>query len=261
VVTETRGRPLVDREHLQKVAYADSRKLRDRISIHGYAQETKPFMATVLEQCDWPDGARVLDVGCGPGLYLRALAQQHGVRAVGVDLSTGMAREARIHAPAAAADAARLPFPDGGFDRVLAAHMLYHCPDVEATVAELRRVLRPDGVALVTVSSAESLAELRDLVRSVIGVDLLRGIARVSLENGEPQLRSAFSHVTTVRHPAELVLPDPAPALAFVRSTMSWAGTPDPDEAAAEIERRIAEVIARDGAFHTSVVGGIFVCR
>jgi len=172
-----------------------------------------------------------------------------------------MAREARSHAPTAAADAARLPFPEGGFDRVLAPHMLYHCPDVAAAVAELRRVLRPDGVALVTVSSGESLAELRELVRSVIGFDFLSGIERVSLENAEPQLRTAFSDVKATRHAAELVIPDPAPALAFVRSTLRWADTSDPEVAATEIERRIADVIARDGAFRTAGVGGVFVCR
>jgi len=253
--------PLVDRDHLQNVAYADSRKLRDRMSLYTYAQETKPFVTTVLEQCDWPAGTRALDVGCGPGLYLRALAEQTGVRAVGIDLSAGMARESRAHAPTAVADAARLPFADGGFDRVLAPRMLYHCPDVGATVAELRRVLRPDGVALVTVSSAESLAELRDLVRSVTGVDFLWGIKRVSLENGEAQLRTAFSDVAATRHAVELSLPDPAPALAFIRSTLRWADTSDPEVAAAEIERRIAAVIARDGAFRTAGVGGTFICR
>lgn len=253
--------PLVDRDHLQNVAYADSRKLRDRISIYGYGRETKPLVTTVLEHCDWPAGTRALDVGCGPGLYLQALAQRPGVRAVGIDLSEGMAREARAHAPTAAADAARLPCPDDGFDRVLAPHMLYHCPDVGAAVAELRRVLRPDGVALVTVSSADSLGELRDLVRSVTGVDFLWGIERVSLENCEAQLRPAFSDVTVTRHAVELVIPDPAPVLAFIRSTLRWADTSDPEAAAAEIERRLAAVIARDGAFHTSGVGGIFVCR
>ena len=48
-------------------------------------------------------------------------------------------------------DALRLPFPDGHFDRVLAAEILEHIPDDELAMAELARVLRPGGTAAVTV--------------------------------------------------------------------------------------------------------------
>src|SRR5262245_30524774 len=136
-----------NRAFLREKAYADSKKLRARVSIYAYRDRPDNFWHWVLGLVDWPDLAGALDVGCGPGTYLSLLREEHPlVRAVGVDLSPGMAKEASRHAPVLVGDAARLPIPADAFDRVLAPHMLYHCPDIPAAIAELRRVLRPRGV-------------------------------------------------------------------------------------------------------------------
>ncbi len=81
----------------------------------------------------------MLDAGCGNGEYLRALAQIP-VRAAGCDLSLGMLRPL-AYRPLVNADVTALPVRDGAFDAVLAVHMLYHVPDRQAAVRELRRVL------------------------------------------------------------------------------------------------------------------------
>jgi SAM-dependent methyltransferase len=54
-------------------------------------------------------------------------------------------------ATALAADATRLPFPDGAFDAIIAAEILEHIPDDAAAMAEIARVLRPGGTAAITV--------------------------------------------------------------------------------------------------------------
>ena len=46
-----------------------------------------------------------------------------------------------------------MPFPDGGFDRVIAAEVLEHIPDDMAAMAEIFRVLKPGGTAAITVPS------------------------------------------------------------------------------------------------------------
>ncbi len=117
---------------------------------------------------------RVVDVGCGPGQYLRLVLERAKVLAIGADLSEGMCREAAVHAPVVNADAAVLPFPDAAFDRVLAPHMLYHCADIAAAIAELRRVLMPGGTLLVVVNSHSHMAELRAVQRAATGRDALR---------------------------------------------------------------------------------------
>ncbi len=109
-----------------------------------------------------PDGARVLDVGCGPGHLSLALARRRGLDVTGVDLDPAMIERARANADAAAAhggdarrptfmvgDVAALAFPDASFDLVVSTLSMHHWTDPAAGLAEIRRVLRPDGRALV----------------------------------------------------------------------------------------------------------------
>lgn len=96
-----------------------------------------------------PQGARVLDVGCGPGPLLSHLVRQ-GARAVGVDLSRPMldlARETR--ATALQADMESLPFREGAFDVVVTRTTLHHVPAPDAGVWEMRRVVKRGGTIVV----------------------------------------------------------------------------------------------------------------
>lgn len=109
-------------------------------------------LASFLKWLDLPDGARVLDVGTGPGLMMRLLGERR-LSAVGVDASLDMLRHARtlfapgVDAPLVAGDGLRLPFADASFDAALATNLLFLLPDPAAGLAELARVTRHGGKA------------------------------------------------------------------------------------------------------------------
>ena len=107
-----------------------------------------------------PDGARVLEVGCGPGHLSIRLARQPGLDVTGLDLDPAMIERARANADRAGVgderrpsflvgDVASLPFPDGSFDLVVSTLSMHHWADPTAGLAEIGRVLRSGGQALI----------------------------------------------------------------------------------------------------------------
>lgn len=149
----------VDRTYITECQYATDANLAARQSLYRFQTPGIVPWRSALGLAALRGDERVLDVGCGNGLYLRALhdALHRGV-VVGVDLSRGMLRSAASRSGRAElvlADAQAVPFPDDSFDVALAMHMLYHVPDRGMAIAELRRVVRSDGVVLVVTNSLE----------------------------------------------------------------------------------------------------------
>ena len=118
-----------------------------------------PWATDLVAAAGVQAGWRVLDAACGTGVVTRAAAPVVGPggEIVATDLNEGMLDEAQQHRVDGAAvqwrvaDATALPFSAGEFDAVLCQQGLQFVPDKAAAVAEMRRVLRSDGVAAVSV--------------------------------------------------------------------------------------------------------------
>ncbi|MBZ5502111.1 MAG: class I SAM-dependent methyltransferase [Acidobacteriia bacterium] len=102
-----------------------------------------------LAVAEIPPGARVLDVGCGTGRWVRRY-RENGFRAAGIDGQYGMlerARAQRTEAPLLAGDACHLPFADAAFDAVTDITVVQHIAASlqRQALGEMLRVLRPGG--------------------------------------------------------------------------------------------------------------------
>ena len=106
-----------------------------------------------------PAGARVLDVGCGPGQLSIRLAR-HGLEVTGLDLDPAMIARAQANADRLGngdqrrpsflvGDVATLAFPDESCDLVVSTLSMHHWADPTAALAEIGRVLRPGARALI----------------------------------------------------------------------------------------------------------------
>ncbi|HIE11531.1 MAG TPA: class I SAM-dependent methyltransferase [Kiritimatiellae bacterium] len=131
----------------------------DRIAVHYAARATHPLERELARFRQMvPTGGLVLDVGCGPGQYSRALASR-GLRAVGIDLSQGMLRQAREDGALrlVCADMRRLPVADGCVAGCFVCASLLHLPRTQTPQAlcGFRRVLCSGGALYIGVKEGE----------------------------------------------------------------------------------------------------------
>lgn len=107
---------------------------------------TEQILPLVVE---WTAGfGRVLEVGTGEGQVARAIAAAHGAEVVGVDPTVRQIEEAVRRGGGVEyrlAGAESLPFDDDSFDAVVCCLVFEHIDELDTAIAEVARVLRPDG--------------------------------------------------------------------------------------------------------------------
>jgi malonyl-CoA O-methyltransferase len=112
--------------------------------------------------------ATVVDLGAGTGRLTGELKRRYKrANVVALDLAPGMLRQARKHMglfrrfSRVCADARRLPFGDASIDVAVSNLMLQWCDDLDEAFAEVRRVLKPEGLFAFTTFGPDTLKELR----------------------------------------------------------------------------------------------------
>jgi ubiquinone/menaquinone biosynthesis C-methylase UbiE len=129
-----------------------------------WAENRLAIAALAVRSGDW-----ILDIGCGPGRSIAALAESAPEGCVvGVDpseLMVGVAQRRNRalissgRAEIAIGSACSLPFGDAAFDRALCIHVVYFWADLAAALKEIARVLKPEGrLALVFRTDADKKA-------------------------------------------------------------------------------------------------------
>ena len=105
-------------------------------------------------------GKRVLDVACGCGYGTALLARRAGVRATGLDINQEAVAWARHHfgreADFETVDRAPWPLADASFDLVVSIETLEHVPRPEEFLAEVHRVLSPQGTLILSTPCNET---------------------------------------------------------------------------------------------------------
>lgn len=257
-----------DQEYLLDDQYEDSSNLSARQQLHRrFTTSDVNWFEWVFDRFDLPPDARVLEVGCGPGDLWQENADRipDGWSVTLSDLSPGMVRDARENLremPHEFAfesfDAGAIPFDDATFDAVIANHMLYHVPDLDATCAEIRRVLKPGGRLYAATNSQDNMQEMYDFVNEFQPGGATRGAGADSfrLENGGETLRTHFESVELHTLDNGLHITEAGPLVAYVGSGLVDDDF-DLEGFAAYAERRI-EV---DGPLDVSKETGIFVAR
>lgn len=196
--------------------YGTTDKLIRRISIHEkYSVNHTGFGPWIVSHYDFPEGSRVLELGCGTGNTWKGQGTliRRCSELILTDLSEAMLAAAREDLGEeeplryAAADIQSLPFPDAAFDAVIANMMLYHVPDLRRGLSEVRRVLRPDGKFYAATYGEHGIVEALCKILAPLGVRDETG-KTFTLQNGGEILRGFFGHVERRDYPDSLRVTD-----------------------------------------------------
>lgn len=255
--------------YLRTQQYRDVSNLDARVSLHArFSTNPVEWQRWLFEHMDLMPWNRILELGCGQGAFWQRNADRlpPGCRVTLTDLSAGMVKHARqscadpfVRFQFALVDAQALPFNDGYFDVVIANHMLYHVPDLDRALSEIRRVLRPEGRLCAATNGANHMRELRTWSKR-FGLGFSYGVAPhmhgFDLEHGAERLDPWFDDVTMVRYEDELIVTEVEPLMAYILSTPG--GNDLADDQVVRCREFFLRMIEERGSIHITKDAGVF---
>jgi SAM-dependent methyltransferase len=207
----------LDDPELVRREYASEVGLRARASVYqGLAGPDARELAFEAVRAANPE--RVLEVGCGWGEFAARIRDEVEAAVVAIDLSPRMVSLARERGiDARVGDVQELPFGNGEFDCAVANWMLYHVPDIDRGLAEIARVLRPEGRLVAATNGRRHLEELWRLV----GRDKRTEERHFFSEDGEELLQRHFAHVSRTDLESAVTFPDAEAVRGYVGSSIA----------------------------------------
>jgi SAM-dependent methyltransferase len=207
----------IDTLELVQRDYSDPSRLEERFK--AWREYHDPDMLALIQSAVAEGGhGSILEVGCGDGRFSEQLRDELGSRVVAMDFSPGMAGLAALRGlDVQIGDIQLMPWPDDTFDVVVANWMLYHVPDLDAGLREIKRVLKPGARLIASTMGLRHMRELWDLV----GDDGAAPALAFSTENGAEVLGRTFSSVETRSMAGHATFPDHAAAVAHIRTSLT----------------------------------------
>lgn len=257
-----------DQQYLKSDQYKDSSNLDARVVIHQrFSTNSYGWFRWIFDTLlKMPEKSRILELGCGPGLLWKENIARipAGWNITLSDLSSGMLDAAWRNLVVSGRafqfkeiDAQSIPFEDETFDAVIANHMLYHVPDRPKAIAEMRRVLKPNGRLIATTVGENHLKEMMNWYRRVHISRIWESFANpFVLENGLEQLTPFFSDVKLSRYDDNLRVTEVEPVVAYIRSSIRVNELSE--EELANLQHDLEKELQEKGEIFISKDSGLF---
>ena len=245
--------------------YMTSKNLDVRIALHEkYSQNPMGWFPWLYSQIDFQGVNRLLEIGCGSGeLWKNNTLNLRNREFFLSDSSEGMVSEVRKKYGSAfnciVADCEKIPFKDAYFDCVIANHVLFYLQNLHQGIAEICRVLKPDGVLYCSTYGSNHMKEITALVQafdSKITLSQTNLYEVFGLENGKDILNPYFSSVEVSYYPDEFIVDEAQPLVDYI---MSCHGNQSEIIGPRLIEFK--EFIQKQLPLHITKEAGVFICK
>ncbi len=257
-----------DQQYLTQDQYKDASNLDARIAIHQrFSTNPQGWFNWVFDTLlKLPAESKVLELGCGSAEMWKECASRipAGWVITLTDLSDGMLDAAWRNLVTLGRgfkfeqmDAQSIPYGDKTFDVVIANHMLYHVPDREKALAEIKRVLKDDGRLIATTVGNTHMQEMYQLLKRVNTNERPDMFSNpFTLENGLQQLQNVFSQVKRSQYIDNLEVTELEPLIAYIRSSI---GVTDlSEEKLDELKKDLTVVLEKEGKIFITKDSGLF---
>ena len=249
--------------------YRTDDNLNRRISIHEkYSVNKLGFANWIYSHYNFPYDSEILEVGCGNGnMWKNQLPlPKSGIHLTLTDFSDGMVAASKNNLGEhenityRTADISSLPYDSCRFDVVIANMMLYHVPDIDKALEEVRRVLKNEGTFYCSTYGENGIVPY---VLQLVSLKTGRKIEDTSnknftLQNGGKILEKYFSEVTRCDYPDAL-------EVTYIGDLIDYLYSLSGISFAAEFDRNeLTEILSEnmsDGILRIPKEYGMFICR
>ena len=249
-----------------KAQYAVPKGLDIRLTFHEkYSVNKQGYGTWLVSNYDIRDGMTVLEIGCGTGsIWLGRKNIVSGCRKlILTDLSEGMLETARKNLGERdnieyrKADIQDLPFLNDTFDVVIANSMLYHVPDIEKGIQEVRRVLKKGGVFYCATFGEHNFTDRLAEWFRLDGEDFMPN-HNFTMQNGKEILSRSFEDIKPLFYEDSLHITETEDLVAYLRSLTSFKAV---IVLPVQKIRDIIKEHTADGAIDLPKEYGMFICR
>ena len=257
---------MINNEEDVKKQYANAGNLSTRISIHDkYSTNKMGFSNWIFSNYRIEQGMKVLELGCGTGSMWKGREQLIGScsQLVLSDFSEGMVETTRAaigeheNVEYRVIDIQSIPYADESFDIVIANMMLYHVPDLDLGLREVKRVLKRSGQFYAATYGEHGIVEYLASLLGEYGVEDTASKA-FTLQNGKEILCKHFSDVKMLEYKDSLAVTNVDDLVDYAYSLASMTSL------ASVPKQRISTVLSQhmqDGVLNVPKEYGMFIAQ
>lgn len=228
---------LTNMENSLNMQYQNAGNISARIKLHSmFSVNRQGWFNWIYDICNVHAEMRILELGCGDGqlwldnkVNLQRAARDGNINITVTDISEGMVNDAKrnigniedVSFNYDVVDCEDIPYNNNEFDLVIANHVLFYCDDINKSLKEINRVLKPKGRLVCATYGAGHMQEINWLVqgfdkRIVLAADRLYD--KFGLENGRDILSSYFTNIEKKLYDDYLMVDKSEPLIEYILS-------------------------------------------